>query len=102
MLKTILHNRYYVKRSVERMLKTKTLNAKGDFTLIRGLPQLLKRRREELNVSMDRLSKLTNISKSTLYKYERGEVSPNGIRLLKLCYALQIDYKTLNNSSPLK
>lgn len=63
--------------------------------MIRGFPETMKLQREKLNMSMNRLSKLSNISKSTLYKYERGEMSPNGIRLLKICFILKIDSKTL-------
>lgn len=69
-------------------------NIRGDF-MIRGFPELMKLQREKLNMSMNRLSKLSNIDKSTLYKYERGEMSPNGVRLLKICSVLKIDYKKL-------
>ena len=63
--------------------------------MIRNFPETMKAHREKWNISISRLSKLTNIDKSTLYKYERGEISPNGIRLLKICAILKIDYKTL-------
>lgn len=63
--------------------------------MIRGFPELMKLQREKLNMSVNRLSKLSNIDKSTLYKYERGEMSPNGVRLLKICFVLKIDYKKL-------
>ena len=63
--------------------------------MIRNFPETMKAHRKKLNISMDRLSKLSNIDKSTLYKYERGEVSPNGVRLLTLCYILKIDYRKL-------
>lgn len=63
--------------------------------MIRGFPELMKSHRKKLSMSMYRLSKLSNIDKSTLYKYERGEMSPNGIRLLKICVVLKIDYKSL-------
>lgn len=65
--------------------------------MIRGFPELMKSHRKKLNISMDRLSKLSNIDKSTLYKYERGEMSPNGVRLLTICSILQIDYRKLGN-----
>lgn len=65
--------------------------------MIRGFPELMKSHRKKLSMSMNRLSKLTNINKSTLYKYERGEISPNGVRLLKICAILKIDYKSLGN-----
>lgn len=65
--------------------------------MIRGFPELMKSHRKKLSMSMNRLSKLTNIDKSTLYKYERGEISPNGVRLLKICAILKIDYKSLGN-----
>lgn len=63
--------------------------------MIRNFPETMRNRRRELNISIDKLSKLTSISKSTLYKYERGEASPNGIRLLKICSVLKIDCKKL-------
>lgn len=63
--------------------------------MIRGFPEMMKTQRKKLNMSMDRLSKLSNIDKSTLYKYERGEVSPSGIRLLTICSILKIDYRKL-------
>lgn len=63
--------------------------------MIRGFPEIMKSHRKKLNISIDRLSKLSNIDKSTLYKYERGEMSPNGARLLKICFILRINYKTL-------
>ena len=65
--------------------------------MIRGFPEIMKAHRKKLNISMDRLSKLSNIDKSTLYKYERGEMSPNGARLLTICSILQIDYRKLGN-----
>ena len=65
--------------------------------MIRGFPELMKSHRKKLSMSMNRLSKLTNIDKSTLYKYERGEMSPNGVRLLTICSILQIDYRKLGN-----
>lgn len=63
--------------------------------MLRGFPEMMRTHRTRLNISMDRLSKLSNIDKSTLYKYERGEVSPNGVRLLKICSILMIDYRKL-------
>lgn len=63
--------------------------------MIRNFPETMKKRRKELHMSMNRLSKLSMIDKSSLYKYERGEMSPNGIRLLKICAILKIDYKSL-------
>lgn len=63
--------------------------------MIRNFPEAMKSQRKNLNISIDRLSKLTNIDKSTLYKYERGEISPNGIRLLKICSVLKIDCKKI-------
>lgn len=63
--------------------------------VIRGFLEIMKLQRKKLNISMDRFSKLSNIDKSTLYKYERGEMSPSRIRLLKICSVLKIDYKTL-------
>ncbi|MCC8069746.1 MAG: helix-turn-helix domain-containing protein [Ruminococcus sp.] len=63
--------------------------------MIRNFPETMKSQREKLNISMSKLSKVTHINKSTLYKYERGETSPNGVRLLRLCTILQIDYKML-------
>lgn len=63
--------------------------------MIRGFPEIMKAHRKKLNISIDKLSKLSNIDKSTLYKYERGEMSPSGIRLLKICSVLKIDYKAL-------
>ena len=63
--------------------------------MIRDFPQIMREQRIKLNISIDKLSKLSNIDKSTLYKYERGEISPNGIRLLKICSILKIDYKSL-------
>ena len=65
--------------------------------MIRGFPETMKSHRKKLSMSMYRLSKLTNIDKSTLYKYERGEMSPNGVRLLTICSILQIDYRKLGN-----
>lgn len=65
--------------------------------MIRGFPEMMKTQRKKLNISINRLSKLSNIDKSTLYKYERGEISPNGVRLLVLCSILKIDYKRLGN-----
>ena len=63
--------------------------------MIRGFPEIMKLHRKRLNMSVYELSKLSNIDKSTLYKYERGEMSPNGIRLLKICAILKINYKSL-------
>jgi transcriptional regulator with XRE-family HTH domain len=63
--------------------------------MIRGFPEMMKSHRKNLNISMDRLSKLSHIDKSTLYRYERGETSPNGVRLLKICSILMIDYRKL-------
>lgn len=63
--------------------------------MIRNFPSLMREHRKKLGISISRLSKLTNISQGTLYKYERGEVSPNGVRLLKICVVLKIDYKSL-------
>lgn len=65
--------------------------------MIRGFPEIMKLQREKLNMSMNSISRLSNINKSTLYKYERGEVSSNGVRLLTLCSILKIDYKKLEN-----
>lgn len=63
--------------------------------MIRNFPSLMREHRKKLGISINRLSQLTNISQGTLYKYERGEVSPNGVRLLKICVVLKIDYKSL-------
>ncbi len=63
--------------------------------MIRNFPETMKAHRKKLEISISRLSQLTNISQGTLYKYERGEMSPNGIRLLKICVILKIDYKSL-------
>lgn len=63
--------------------------------MIRNFPEIMKSQRLKLHISISRLSQLTNISQGTLYKYERGEMSPNGIRLLKICVILKIDYKSL-------
>ena len=63
--------------------------------MIRNFPETMKSHRKKLNISMCKLSRLSNIDKSTLYKYERGESSPNGVRLLKICSILKIDYKKL-------
>lgn len=63
--------------------------------MIRNFPETMKSQRLKLHISISRLSQLTNISQGTLYKYERGEMSPNGIRLLKICVILKIDYKSL-------
>lgn len=65
--------------------------------MIRGFPEMMKTQRKKLNISMDKLSRLSNINKSTLYKYERGEMSPNGIRLLTICSILKINYKKIGN-----
>jgi len=63
--------------------------------MIRNFPEIMKSQRLKLHISISKLSQLTNISQGTLYKYERGEMSPNGIRLLKICVILKIDYKSL-------
>jgi transcriptional regulator with XRE-family HTH domain len=63
--------------------------------MIRNFPETMKSQRLKLHISISKLSQLTNISQGTLYKYERGEMSPNGIRLLKICVILKIDYKSL-------
>lgn len=63
--------------------------------MIRNFPEIMRNQRKMLNISISRLSLLTNISQGTLYKYERGEMSPNGVRLLKICCTLKIDYKSL-------
>lgn len=63
--------------------------------MIRNFPNLMREHRKKLRISISKLSQLTNISQGTLYKYERGEVSPNGVRLLKICAILKIDYKSL-------
>lgn len=63
--------------------------------MIRNFPEAMRNQRKKLEMSISMLSKLTNISQGTLYKYERGEMSPNGVRLLKICVILKIDYKSL-------
>lgn len=63
--------------------------------MIRNFPETMRNQRKMLNISISKLSQLTNISQGTLYKYERGEMSPGGIRLLKICVILKIDYKSL-------
>lgn len=61
--------------------------------MIRGFPEEMCRKRKELGMSVVELSRRTDISRSSLHRYENGDRSPNGVRFLKICSALKIDYK---------
>ncbi|MDS0526478.1 XRE family transcriptional regulator [Clostridium sp. SHJSY1] len=55
----------------------------------------LKRIREEKKLSLDKLSELTDISKSMLAQIERGKSNPTITTLSKLAYGLKIQITTL-------
>ncbi len=61
---------------------------------------LIKQVREEKNVSLDKLSKLTKISKGHLSCIERGEKEPTIWRAMDIAEALGVDindiFKTIN------
>lgn len=61
--------------------------------MIRGFPEAMKSKRQEMGLTMEELSERTGISRSMLFYYQSGEKSPSAIRFLKLCSVLGIDYK---------
>ena len=61
--------------------------------LIRGFPEEMYKKRKELGISIAELSRITDISRSSLHRYECGEMSPSGTRFLRICAVLKIDWK---------
>ena len=59
--------------------------------MIRDFPNAMKSKRKELNISIKRLSLMTDISKSALYDYENGTREPTTLRFLKICSVLKIN-----------
>ena len=63
----------------------------GKIILIIG--KILKEERLKRNLTIEQLSKMTNISKSEISRIENGKVrKPKGILLYRLCNALYLDY----------
>lgn len=61
--------------------------------MIREFSTVMKSKRKELKISINQLSKITNISKSMLYDYENDLREPTTKRFLKICSALKINPK---------
>lgn len=59
--------------------------------MVRGFPELMKSRRKEMRISVEELSRVVQVSKSTIYKYEAGERTPTLMIFLKVCAALRIN-----------
>lgn len=55
----------------------------------------LKRLRAERQISLDKLSELTDVSKSMLGQIERGETSPTMTTLWKIANGLKVSFTTL-------
>lgn len=63
------------------------------------ISQNLKRIREEMHWSLDRLSQETGVSKSMLGQIERGESNPTVATVWKISNGLKISFTTLLNHS---
>lgn len=59
--------------------------------MIRDFSKAMKEKRKELNMSINKLAEVTNISKSMLYDYEVGLREPTTKRFLKICSVLKIN-----------
>lgn len=57
-----------------------------------SLCSILAHRRKELGITLNDLSKKTDISMTSLGFYESGERLPSVVNLNKLCEALELDY----------
>lgn len=57
-----------------------------------SLSSILASRRKELKITLNDLSKKTDISMTSLGFYESGERLPSVVNLNKLCSALKLDY----------
>lgn len=53
---------------------------------------LIRSRRQELGVSQEHIAELMGINQSTVARWELGERTPSGFRMLKLCQLLRISY----------
>lgn len=64
------------------------------------LAQIIKRRRQALNVSQTELAKLAGVTRQCVYLWENERTSPNAKQLLALCAALKMAPNDLlrNNS----
>lgn len=56
------------------------------------LAVLIRKRRHEMGVSQEHLANLMGIDQSTVARWELGERTPSGFRMLKLCRLLRINY----------
>lgn len=56
---------------------------------------LVKKIREEKNISLGELSKMTKISKGTLSRIERQEQEPKFFNMVLIALALKVDIKDL-------
>lgn len=61
-------------------------------------PELIHRRRKELNLTYDDLAKSTGVVKSTVCKWERGKAIPRVDHAIKLAIALSITPLDLLNA----
>ena len=62
--------------------------------LLKEIAQIIKNRRLENNMSLETLSKLTDISISSLNKIENNKVKElNSVFLYRLCKTLNLDYE---------
>lgn len=59
------------------------------------LNEQIKKYRKRKNISATQLGKLISKSKSTISKYESGNVTPDAITLIEICNALDIDFDEL-------
>lgn len=61
-----------------------------------AIKDIIRKARTEKNLSMEKLAKLTGISRNNIYNIEGGKSIPNYDTFMRICQALDIDTTKLD------